>query len=421
MTLSSSQFYAYIFFEGDSERGDKTQEQALRFYEQWVRSFNLNEEKKENFPDYKDPDLIMLRLASGQESPSACLFAFGHAAIVEIEWQQSKSESNPNFWKKADSVLEEHLRNMASREFYIGCSRVCLERSDDLSAAIAKEIASIWGWIIMNAEPVSAKILEYGNFYGFGQHRYVLLSPKDDLIGEQQDLSPFPDILNFLNRDFPLMASALHKLEFEEGELRKLVSQNRESENEIRNLMKKGLQAVETHFEDIRQYQTWLRQTLILQRKLRQTLQINIRNFRTIGKDYILSENDSLFTPRIQRFGHLYRQIGYDLNYARWKAEEMESQIQLLELQISQKRLKIEQQFTRWIGLIGIPLGIGGATTNMENWCTRLPLMFGGFLFALCWCLWPKISEIIKRVKLFCKSFYHPLKSFIISHFKSKK
>lgn len=395
MTLGSSQFYAYIFFEGDSERGEKTQEQALRFYEQWVRSFNLTEEKRENFPDYKDPDLKMLRLASGQESPSVCLFAFGHTAIVEIEWQQSKSESNPNFWKKADSVLEEHLRNMSSREFYIGCSRVCLERSDDLSAAIAKEIASIWGWLIMNAEPASAEILKYGNFYGFGQHRYVLLSPKDDLIGEQQDLSSFPDILNFLNRDFPLMDSALHKLEFEKGELRKLVSQNRESENQIQKLMKEGLQAVETHFEDIRQYQTWLRQTLTRQAKLRQTLDINIVNLRNIGKEYLSPENDSLFAPQLEHFRCLYRQTGYDLNYARLNAEEIESQIQLERLKIEQRREKGQRRIEFLIAVIGVPLGIGGATTNMTgpcDWILRLIMMGmgGAAMYALCWWLQKK-------------------------------
>ncbi len=209
------------------------------------------------------------------------------------------------------------------------------------------------------------------------------------------------------------MEAAFHKLEFEEGQLRKLEKQSQYAKTRVQKLLARGSDEFEAYFNDIRQYQTDLRKIIIRQTGLRQTLRINIGNLRDIGKKYLSSQNDSLFKPMTKRFDTMYRQIGYDLKYARLDLEETESQIQLLDLQISQKRLKTEQQREKgqrriecFLTFIGVFLAVGGATTNMPSTedDIRLALMFAFALpVTLVWLLLPGLRKWKFNWKRFIK------------------
>jgi len=227
-------------------------------------------------------------------------------------------------------------------------------------------------------------------------------------------LSPTVDIAeDFLNRDFPLMEAAFHKLEFEEGELRKLEKQNQYAKTRVQKLLAGGPDESEPYFNDIREYQTDLRRIIIRQTGMRQTLRINIGNLRNIGRKYLSPQNDSLFKPMTKRFETMYHQIGYDLKYARLDLEETESQIQLLDLQISQKRLETEQRREKgqrriecFLTFIGVFLAVGGATTNMPSTedGTRLALMFAfAVTVTLIWMLLPGLRKWKFNWKRFIK------------------
>jgi len=285
MNPTASRFYGYVFFEKHRETRQSAEEQASVFYEQWVTFSDLEEMPEEKFPDLQYPDLEIIRLAAGQKGLSVCVFTFGHTAITEIEWEQQDSENPSEFREKADRVFEARLRDMSPCECYLGSSRVCFTQSDDPPADAAKE-AAIW----KTGSAAQAEISGCGNLFSLGDHQYMLLSSKADIAE------------NFLNRDFPLMEAAFHKLEFEEGELRKLEKQSQDAKTRVQKLLARGWDESEPYFNDIRKYQTDLHRIIIRQTGLRQTLRINIDNLRDIGKKYLSSQNDSLFKPMTKRF-----------------------------------------------------------------------------------------------------------------------
>jgi hypothetical protein len=133
---------------------------------------------------------------------------------------------------------------------------------------------------------------------------------------------------------------------------------------------------------------------IIRQTGLCQTLRINIRNLRNFTKKYISSQNDLIFTPLTERFRTMYQQTGYDQNYTRLTLEEIESQIQLLDLQTSQKHLKVEQRREKsqrrieyMLAIVTVFLSISEATVNMQSGI-RLAIMFtGAMLITLIWWL----------------------------------
>jgi len=384
MNPTFSKFYGYVFFEKHGETRQSPEEQASLFYEQWTTFFDLEEIPEEKFPDLQHPDLKIICLAAGAKGLSVCVFTSGHTAIAEIEWEQQDSETPSDFRKKADKV-QAHLRNMSSYGCHIGSSGIYFGHSDDPQAAVAGE-AAIW----KTGSAARAEISGCGNLFSLGDHQYILLSPKSDMA----------DV--FLNRDFPLMEAAFHKLEFQEKVLRELEEQNQYAKTRVQKLLAGGWDESEPYFNDIRKYQTDLHRIIIRQSKLRQTLRINLGNLRELGKNYDVS-NDSLFKPMTKRFDTMYRQIGYDLKYARLDLEETESQVQLLDLQISQKRLETEQQREKgqrriecFLTFIGVFLAVGGATTNMpstEN-DIRLALMFAFAVpVTLVWLLLPGLRK----------------------------
>lgn len=386
MNPTFSRFYGYVFFEKHRETRQSAEEQASLFYEQWTAFSDLKEIPEENFPDLKHPELEIIRFASGNKGLSVCVFTFGHTAITEIDWERQNSETPADFRKKADRVFDAHLRDMSPCECCIGSSRVFFAHLDDPVTDGAGE-AETW----KTDSSAQAEIKGYGNLFSFGDHRYMLLSPKTDIAEE------------FLNRDFPLIEAALHKLEFEENELRKLEKQHQNLKTGVQKLLCRGLDEFETYFNDIREYQTDLHRIIIRKTGVRQTFHINILNLRDLGKKYLSPQNDSLITPMIKRFNTMYRQLGYDIKYAQLELAETESQIQLLDLQISQRRLETEQQREKgqrriecFLTFIGVFLAVGGATTNMPSSedGTRLALMFAFALPAtLVWWLLPGLRK----------------------------
>ena len=386
MKLSTGRFYAYFFFHSDPyDREDKQKagEEASSFCDRWMQAEQLTEYGEEDFPHLGDVagiDLRVLRLSAREEGPSLCLFVFHDIAVAEVEWWQGKSETTPDFWKRTGDMLKAHLRNLPPFRFYMGCSCISFARSDDLSPKNARAIAQNCKWET-NTRWTSVEI-SHGKLYDLGQHRHLLLS-RD--VPEQ----PSPD--EFLGRDFALMESFLHKLEFEEKQMKKIKEQNNAMENQLQKWLSQGLREIETYFPKIREHQKDIHYNVTLLARLQKTLYVNVLNFKNHA-ELLSPRKDLIFRPALDKFRRVHRQLGFDLSYARLAMEGIESQLQFLELQISNERLKTEKRqeegqrrIEKWIAVFGVALAIGGATTNMpeSKWEIRLLMMGVGALVTL--------------------------------------
>ncbi len=360
MNSVPARFYAYIFFEIPPEFRIQKQscEQAGLFFEQWKKAYRL----KEGLPfDVGDPEINMLCLAE-TEGLSVCILRYHDMDIVEIEWGQSSSDEPPqDFWKKCADSLEKQMSSVSS---YFGSVRACFAGSSDLTAAN------------INPDWKSAHVPDFGVFYRMGEkHNYLLIS---------EDKDPG----DFLGRDFPIMASSVLKLENQEQVMEVVKNQKYENEKNFNTLISSDIKSIEENLTAVKKYYTYLQENANSLAKLRQTFGINISNLESYCKHYELYP---LFMPILRQAKHKRKQLFYDSNYVKLNLEGITIRLQLAESEIQNRKVKTQQRIERWIALAAIPLGIGGATTNMTepcDWIIRLIMMGigGAAMFALC--LW---------------------------------
>lgn len=193
-----------------------------------------------------------------------------------------------------------------------------------------------------------------------GNHNYLFVSRTS------------PD--DFLSRDFPGMFSAIRKLEYEHEQLEKIKTQNLRSEKQVQKLLDVNrYEEISEKFPDMKEHQFYFQRNTARLTKLRETLDINILILENYCEEYGIGDSP-LFAPILRQARKSRKQTEYDLSYARAGLEEMESQLQFLEFQMTRERLKIEQRREKgqrrieWgLAIIGVFLGIGGATTNMKT------------------------------------------------------
>jgi len=347
--MISPRFYTYIFFEVPDEFREQCEisPAAASFFQTWQRSCQLKENPDARDFDMNDPDLTMLRMAEN-EGIEVCVFRFHDLDILEIEWNQpGPEEASDSFWQRCTDELEEQLPNLPA-SFGMICA--CFAHMDDISP---EDVMADWP----TADISGAGILRH-----IGKQHYLLLSDGKDPA-------------NFLGRDLPVMSSCIRKLEFQSGELEKIRTQNRKSEKHIQELLSVIHPGeIREKFPDMKESQSYFQRNTARLTKLRETLDINILTLENYCKKYA---DNSLFVPLLAKARKTYKQAGYDLSYARAGLEEIDSHLRFLDLKIQDHRLKIEQRRERgqrrieWgLAVIGVFLGIGGATTNLDMWNT---------------------------------------------------
>lgn len=367
--MNPARFYAYIFFRVPTElRGEKKENpQVISFFQQWQKDYALK--SAEPF-DLLDPDLTMLRLAEN-ESLSVCIFRFHDLDIFEIEWNESSGDAF-EFWEKKLEVLNRYLYNMPSD---LGIASALFLHSDPIATEKIK------------AGYPAADIPSLGNFYHIKANHYVLIA---------QDETAEP--ADFLGRDFPIMVSALMKIEFEYEELRKIRADIDESKERINAFLQRE---DSEHIENIllmKRHGAYLQRNISLLGKLKLTLDINILNLEKYLERYGI-RNDKIFAPFLKDAKHICQQAEYDLNYARLTLEAFDSHIQVLDLIVKNRHEK-NQKRTDWlIALLIIP--IGGAQLGAAlgwKWPGVLYWTFFsiGFIVLLYFCL-DKCKEITHK------------------------
>jgi len=341
-----ARFYAYIFFEIPPEHRIKNNacEQAESFFKQWKKVYRLKEESP--FNNVGDPEVVMLSLAKAEEL-AVCVLRFHDMDIVEIEWEQSSSDEPPQeFWNKCDDALEKQTASVSS---HFGSVQAYFAGSSDTAN--------------INPEWASAQIPDLGTFYRIGEkHKYLLLSDKD------------PE--TFLGVDFPLIASFILKLENQEQVMEAVKHQKYENEKNFNALISSDIKNIEENLSAIKTYYTHLQENANSLANLRQTFGINIFNLENYCRRYELYP---VVTPILKQAKHKRKQLFYDSNYAKLNLEGVTIRLQLIESEIQQQQVKAQRRIALLIAVIGVPLGIGGMTTNMTNsfhyWLIRFAMM----------------------------------------------
>ncbi len=172
---------------------------------------------------------------------------------------------------------------------------------------------------------------------------------------------------NFLGRDFPVMFSALRKIEFEHEELRKIKADIDESKNRINDFFQIENPEDVENFLKMKKDESYLQRNITLLAKLRQTLEINIHNLEKYLEKYKI-QNDAIFTPFLKNAKHICQQTEYDLNYARLTLEAFDSHVKVLDLIVKNRHEK-NQKWTDWlIALLIIPIGIAQIGVVVSQW-----------------------------------------------------
>ncbi len=332
--MNPTRFYTYIFFRVPPEliAEKKENPHVTSFFEKWKEDYAL--QPVEPF-GLGDPDLTMLRLAE-KKGLEVCVFRFHDLDIFEIEWHSSKDISVFEFWKEKLDELNRHLSDIP---FCFGIASALFTYSDNILT-----------------EKVYAEIPLLGKIYQIKEHHYLMVA---------QDETANPT--NFLGRDFPVMFSAVRKIEFEHEELRKIKADIDESKNRINDFFQIENPEDVENFLKMKKDESYLQRNITLLAKLRQTLEINIHNLEKYLEKYKI-QNDAIFTPFLKNAKHICQQTEYDLNYARLTLEAFDSHVKVLDLIVKNRHEK-NQKWTDWlIALLIIPIGIAQIGVVVSQW-----------------------------------------------------
>jgi len=359
-------FYTYIFFEvpDDFREGNRIPPHASSFFESWKTGYQLKEDEHASDFDLGDPELTMIRMAENQ-GLEVCIFRFHDIDLLEIEWNQPGPDASPpDFWKRCTEEFEKQLPNLPA---CLGMTHVCFAHKDDFSPEY-----------VGSGRP-RAKIPSVGTLYHIGKQGYLLISDGKDPA-------------DFLGRDFPLMISFILKLRYEYEELGKIRAQTRNLESliqkrifpdpqhrERRSLFgrKLGKRSELVLVEDC---QSHIQRNLSLLWKLRQTLNINIRNLRNYHSKYS-PKNDTIFGPVFKEAEKVRRQLDFDLNYIRAGSEGMESYLRTQWIR-GQRRLEL-----LIIILMLVQILVGALGSGWHTLLLSLPLCFWLFFRFFPWIL----------------------------------
>jgi len=327
----NSKYYTYIFFEVPKQLSleSKPDADVSSLFDKWISKYNLKEPENSDWQKIFDQCKLKVFRQAQSEELSICLSRFHDLDILEIEWEQISPDKSPiAFWEES----LHHLESMSVSN-YFGITHALFTNSENFPKETLKS-------------EKSTEISNLGKFYTFGKNSYVLLA-------ENENAEP----AGFLGIHFAIMASAVHKLEFEDNELNKIKKQDIESELEYKKLTSSGnIRDIEKNFDAIRTYLFYLHDNRIRLAEIRQTFDINILNLENLCKIYHF-QNDSLFFPLIQKAKNISDQLNYDLIYRDLNLKKMENRLKIQEMEIEKQRLE-SQKWTDWlIALLIIPIG----------------------------------------------------------------
>jgi len=339
--MASAQFFAYTFFRAPKNRTEEEKNACSNsLFEQWMNSQGLKEGKPF---DLGHPELKLIRQAQNEERDIS-LLRLDEIDILEIHRIQNATDEDPlTFW---ENCVEELKKHPPDKSCHFGLAHVLCLPSDDALGEI--QLSSEY-----------AEIPGSGRLYQAGKHSFLMISQKPAA---------------FLGRDFPVILSFIRKLTYQDDVSEDVKSRNRVYRTEIEKLTAPDrISDIQSNFNHIRTYQTYLGDGLISLSKIHQNADINIRSLKNYLKTLRIRE-DTLFTRVITKAKKARRQLRFDLNHARLNLDRVNGQLKLLELEIEKQRVNEQSRIKQLITVIGVTFGMGQVAAN-EDWDTKLLLM----------------------------------------------
>jgi hypothetical protein len=184
-----------------------------------------------------------------------------------------------------------------------------------------------------------------------------------------------------------MLEAIRQKLIFEDGESKKLKSQNFKFEAELRELCDlitekldgtgDSLSLIEDLFDRMDDRQSELYDNVSKAEAVLHTLSINIGNFTTY-LEHLPVKNDALFAPLLETFHFMYQKIKTELEYTKLLLPGLIKRQETISLKIALQRQKaqeqgnkIERMQNRLIAVLGVTIGVGEVLSGID-WKSKL-------------------------------------------------
>lgn len=370
MNLAHPRIYRYLFSHiQDDEPDEKIKKVAEELVFMLVKDLRLSKRDAKQFQQ-PNPDVTILSFYADEENKTYLLQFLCHDIMTTIiEFNQIDFREDPlQFWKR------KHRPLFPDTPDCLGQTTALLAQAEP-DPAIIREIGVVcFGMNVHESLPSSQ--FDWGMLYALPESdRYVLLVPNDEN-WETGD--------KFFSFSFTMLEAIRHKLVYETTQYRIFKRQNREYENHINELMDKIYQEVgskqqknssfEKNLRNVDETQTKLYKNLAETEALLLTLNINSENLTNYLNALPFLGTDTIFSPLINEFKILARQIQIDLKYIHILSKSMDKREELLRLKIDWKRKAAEERNNKIREITNALIFAFGVAIGVWEFLTKLNL-----------------------------------------------